>query len=94
VLAAVLMLVIAKLVSVGVTAFVFEVTRPKLMQMDWFRRFYDAVMRLLARAHALVDPVKQQVRRALRMFSPQRAGRTLRLLRRVRRRMRAARATA
>jgi hypothetical protein len=61
-LGAMAMLVLAKLVSVGVTAFIFDATRPKLLQMAWFRRLYDWVMRGLAWAHGLVDPVKEEVR--------------------------------
>lgn len=87
-------LVLAKLVGLGVTAFIFEVTRDKLLQMAWFRRLYDWVMWLRDRAHALVDPIKQRLKRAFRMFAPRRAGRTLRLLWRIRRRMHAARPSA
>ncbi len=82
-------LVLAKLVGLGVTAFVFDVTRDKLLQIGWFRRLYDRVMWLRARAHELVDPIMHRVRRRLRMFSPARAGRTLRLMRRLRRRVQA-----
>ncbi len=82
-------LALAKVVSMGLTAFIFEVTRPKLLELPWFRRFYERVLVWLARAHGLIDPIKARIKQWLRMFSPQRAGRTLRLLRRIRRRMRA-----
>ena len=82
-------LALAKLVSVGVTAFIFDLTRDKLLQLAWFRRLYDRVIWLLAKAHALTDPVKRRVKLWLRMFSPGRASRTLRLLGRIRRRMQA-----
>ena len=91
---AILTLVVAKLLGLGITAFIFELTRPKLLQMPWFRRGYEWVLWLLDRAHALVDPLKRRVRIWLRMFSPARAGRTLKLFRRVRRRMHAARGAA
>ena len=87
-LAAVLVLVMAKLVGLGVTAFVFEVTRPKLLQMAWFRWLYQHVLAWLAWAHALTDPIKARIKALLRLFGPQRAGRTLRLLSRIRRRTR------
>jgi hypothetical protein len=87
--AAVLTLVFAKLVGVGVTAFVFEVTRPKLLQMAWFRWLYGHVMAWLDWAHRLVDPIKLRIKSWLRLFGPRRANRTLRLLWRIRRRMRA-----
>jgi hypothetical protein len=89
---AILTLVAAKLIGLGLTAFIFEAARPKLLQMPWFRVFYQWVLWLLERAHALVDPLKRRVRTWLRMFSPARAGRTVRLMRRIRRRMQAARA--
>ena len=85
---AVATLVVAKLLGLGVTAFIFDLTRPKLLQLAWFRRFYGWMLWVLERAHALIDPVKARVRRWLRMWGPKRAGRTLRLLIRIRRRMR------
>jgi len=91
-LAALAVLALAKVVSLGVTAFIFDLTRPKLMQLAWFARFYNWVMRGLAWAHDLTEPVKRRIRTWFRMFSPRRAGRTLKLLLRIRRRMRTARA--
>jgi hypothetical protein len=80
-------LVLAKLVGVGVTAFIFDVTKPKLLQLAWFRRLYDRVMIWLDWAHALIDPIKARLKRIFRAFAPKRAGRTLRLLLRIRRRI-------
>ena len=85
-LAATLVLVLAKLFGLAVTAFVFEVTRPKLLQMAWFRQFYGQVLTALAWAHRLVDPIKRRIKVLLHVFGPKRAGRALRLLWRVRRR--------
>src|SRR6476646_10824728 len=45
-LSAVLTIVFAKLIGVGVTAFVFDVTRDKLMEMHWFERLYDLVLKV------------------------------------------------
>ena len=87
-------LALAKVVSLGVTAFIFDLTRDKLLQLAWFRTLYDWVLWLLERAHALTDPVKRRIKLWLRMFSPKRASRTLRLLRRIRRTMHTARAQA
>jgi hypothetical protein len=81
-------LTLAKVVSMGVTAFIFDLTRPKLLQLGWFRWLYDHVLVWLAWAHGLIDPIKERIRRWFRMFAPKRAGRTLRLLGRIRRRMR------
>jgi len=93
-LAAGLIFVLAKLVSLAVTAFVFEATRPKLLQMAWFRWLYEHVLAWLAWAHRLVDPIKRRIRALLRMLGPKRAGRMLRLFWRIRQRMRASRGCA
>jgi hypothetical protein len=93
-LGAISTLVFAKLIGLGVTAFIFDVTRTKLLQMPWFRHLYERVLVWIDWAHALVDPIKRRLRRWLRMFAPRRAGRTLRLLMRIRRRMQAAKASA
>jgi len=89
-IAATLVFTFAKLAGLGITAFVFEVTRPKLMQMAWFRWVYERVLMALAWAHRLVDPIKERLRRVLPMLGPKRGGRAMRLFWRVRRRMRAA----
>ena len=83
------MLILAKLLGLGVTAFIFDLTRPKLLQLAWFRWLYEHVLAWLAWAHGLVDPIKQRIRMRLRMFAPQRAGRADKLFWRIRRRMRA-----
>jgi hypothetical protein len=85
--AAGVVLILAKLVGVAVTAFIFEATRPKLLRMAWFRWLYDRVVAWLDWAHDLVDPIKARLRSLHRLFGPKRAGRTLRLLWRIRRRM-------
>jgi hypothetical protein len=80
-------LALAKVMSLGVTAFIFDLTRPKLLQLPWFRWFYEHMLVWLAWAHDLVDPVKRRIKRVFRIFAPKRAGRTLRLLLRIRRMM-------
>ena len=90
-LGAVVVLSLAKVVSLGVTAFIFDLTRPKLLQLGWFRWFYDHMIVWLAWAHDLADPVKERIKRMFRIFAPNRAGRTFALLTRIRRRMQAAR---
>lgn len=93
-LAAGIVLAAAKLFGVAVTAFVFEVTKPKLLKMAWFRWLYEHVLAWLDWAHRLVAPVRRRIRRLLRIFRTKRGGRALRLLRRIRRRMRAERKAA
>jgi hypothetical protein len=43
---AVFTILFAKFLGVGVTAFVFDVTRSKLLEMAWFERLYDFIIRL------------------------------------------------
>jgi hypothetical protein len=93
-LGAVLVLTLAKVVSLGVTAFIFDLTRPKLLELPWFRWFYDHMIVWLAKAHELTDPIKERLKRTMRAFAPNRAGRTFALLTRIRRRMQAARGDA
>jgi hypothetical protein len=79
--------VFAKLGAIGTTAFVFDAGRDKLLQLAWFRAFYDYVMSLRRWAHALVDPIAHRIKYRFRMLSPKRAPRAFRLLQRIRRRM-------
>ncbi|MET0875749.1 MAG: hypothetical protein ABWY14_01310, partial [Tardiphaga sp.] len=53
---------LAKVVSMGVTAFIFEVTKPKLLQMAWFAWAYEKVLAGLAWAHRNVDPIKARLK--------------------------------
>ena len=50
-MSALLTIVFAKFLGVGVAAFVFDVTRPKLLEMAWFERLYEFVLALRARAY-------------------------------------------
>jgi hypothetical protein len=100
-LGAMAVLGLAKVVSMGVTAFIFDLTRPKLLQLAWFRWLYDHMLVWLAKAHALIDPIKlrlraaaarafEPVRRAMRrlfwLAKPGRPGRFFRRIARLRRR--------
>jgi hypothetical protein len=79
--------VFAKLGAIGTTAFVFDVGREKLLQLEWFRAFYDYVIWLRQWAHALVDPIAHRIKYRLRILAPSRAPRAFRLLLRIRRRI-------
>ncbi|MEN3351634.1 MAG: hypothetical protein V7632_5269 [Bradyrhizobium sp.] len=83
-LSAVALIVFAKFVGVGITAFLFDVTRPKLLQMRWFQRLYDFVITLRAKATALVEPVKQRALEMLRGDGDGWSARTLRMIARFR----------
>lgn len=88
---AALVIVFGKLLGVGVTAFIFDVTRPKLLKMMWFRTLYEWVLRIRAWAHALVDPFRAKVRRWLRHLRSGSSSRFFQTVSRLRRRAHAAR---
>ncbi|MBI5264301.1 MAG: hypothetical protein HY852_21070 [Bradyrhizobium sp.] len=77
-------IVIAKFLGLGVTAFVFDVTREKLLEMAWFEKLYEFVMMLRAKAAALVNPIKQRIRDIISGNGEGWASRTLRLIQRFR----------
>ena len=83
-LSAILTIIFAKFLGVGVAAFVFDVTRDKLLEMDWFETLYEFVMEVRAKAKALVDPIKSRIRDALRGDGSGWSARTLRLIQRFR----------
>ena len=86
-MAAASVIVTAKFVTLGVTAFIFDVTRDKLLQLAWFRRLYEFILTLRARAHELVEPIKRRIQYRMRLLTPGRSKRAFRLLARIRRRM-------
>src|SRR6202142_2899473 len=65
-ISAILTIIFAKFLGVGVTAFVFDVTRPKLLEMPWFEKLYEFVVALRAKATALVEPVKIRIMEIVR----------------------------
>ncbi|KQT05738.1 MAG: hypothetical protein ACOY3N_22405 [Bradyrhizobium sp.] len=79
------MIVFAKLVGVGVTAFVFDVTRAKLLEMHWFERIYVLVLKVRAKAAELVDPIKRRIRELIAGNGEGWSYRTLRMVQRFRR---------
>jgi hypothetical protein len=81
-LSAALTIIFAKFLGVGVAAFVFDVTRPKLLEMRWFERLYDFVIELRARAAELVDPIKLRIKEV--MSGAGWSARMLRLIQRFR----------
>ena len=58
-------LIVAKIIGAAMTAFAFDVTRDKLLQMGWFRVAYETLMRWLATAHRLADPYLTRIRAAM-----------------------------
>jgi hypothetical protein len=90
-MSAVFTILFAKLLGVGVTAFVFDVTRDKLLEMAWFERLYDFVLKMRARATELVEPIKQRIKDLLTGNGEGWSSRTLRLIQRFRKSVREAR---
>ena len=83
-LSAIATILFAKLLGVGVAAFVFDVTKEKLLEMAWFEVMYEFIIGLRAKATALVEPVKRRILEALRGDGDSWSARTLRLIQRFR----------
>ena len=81
---AAVMILFAKLLGVGVTAFIFDVTRDKLLEMAWFERLYEFVLKMRARATELVEPTKQRIKDLFTGNGEGWSSRTLRLIQRFR----------
>jgi hypothetical protein len=81
---AIFTILFAKFLGVGVTAFIFDVTRPKLLEMGWFERLYDFIMDLRTRAAELVEPIKRRMLETLRGEGGGWSSRMLRLIQRFR----------
>jgi hypothetical protein len=83
-ISAILTIIFAKFLGVGVAAFIFDVTRDKLLEMDWFETIYEFIMELRTKANALVDPIRSRIKDALRGEGSNWSARTLRLIQRFR----------
>jgi hypothetical protein len=77
---------LAKVVGLGITAFLFETCRPKLMEIPWFARLYAWVLRAKAWADAQIAPFKRRIRAYMRWVLPRGRSHALRVLARLRRR--------
>jgi hypothetical protein len=84
-LAAIFTFAFAKFAGLGITAFIFDVTREKLLEMRWFEKLYDFIMMLRDKSKELVEPIKQRIRDMLRGDGDGWSARTLRLIQRFRR---------
>ncbi len=85
------LIVAQKIVGVGIIAFVFDVTREKLLRMDWFRRLYEFVLDLRARASEIVAPIRLAIAQWMGRF---RRRASSGFLRRLRRRIQASRSSS
>jgi hypothetical protein len=84
-------ILLAKLVGMGVTAFLFDVTRPKLLEMAWFEKLYEFVLALREKCKAMVEPVKVRILEMLRGDGDRWSARVMRLILRFRKSVREAR---
>lgn len=104
ILSGLLAFLVLKFVGLGLIAFVFDLTRDKLLAIGWFARFHAWVVKWRDIAHAFIEPYKRAVRariadlrtRAadlLRRLEPSSGGgRLIEALQRVRSRVRKTRA--
>lgn len=83
-------LLAAKFVGLGVTAFMFETLQDKLLQIDWFRTLYDWFVWVRDWARAQVEPLKVLLRRYALRLEAEGAGKFFRHLMRLRRRIQGA----
>lgn len=83
--------VFAKLMGVGVAAFIFDVTRPKLLQMAWFKWLYEFVLTIRAKAHDLVAPVMARIKVVMARLRVKSSSRWIRMIQRIRHRVQSAR---
>jgi len=90
-MSAVTTILFAKMLGVGVTAFIFDVTRPKLLEMAWFEKLYEWVLALRARCNVLVDPIKAKIVAMMRGDGDRWSSRVMRLILRFRKSVREAR---
>jgi hypothetical protein len=88
---AILTIIFAKFLGVGVAAFVFDVTRPKLLEMAWFERLYEFVLAIRAKAMELVNPIKLRILELIGGNGEGWSSRMLRVIQRFRKSVRAAR---
>lgn len=61
-ISAIALIVAGKFIGVGIVAFIFDVTKPKLLQMPWFVRVYEWVLEIRRRAGEIVAPVMHRIR--------------------------------
>ncbi len=80
----------AKVLGAAITAFAFDVTRDKLLQLGWFRRGYEVVIGWRDAAHRLADPYIARLRAMARALRPAARSRRVELVQRFRRRVQAA----
>ncbi|CAH1659450.1 hypothetical protein [Chelatococcus asaccharovorans] len=59
------LLLLAKMLGLGVTAYLFELCREKLLQLPWFAWLYGHILAIRAWAHRQTEPARRAVRAAI-----------------------------
>jgi hypothetical protein len=80
----------AKIVGLGLIAWLFGLTRDKLLSMGWFARCHGLVLRGLAWAHAMVAPFRERLTSLAWMLRRERRSRFFKHLSRLRQKARTA----
>jgi hypothetical protein len=83
-IAAIALIVASKFIGLGVLAFIFDVTRSKLLQLVWFRRLYELILDVRRRAGELVAPVTARIKSIMAMVRSGSSSRWLRMIQRMR----------
>jgi hypothetical protein len=83
-IAAIALIVASKFIGVGVVAFIFDVTRGKLLQMNWFRRLYEFILDIRRRAGELVAPMIARMKATLAQFRTGSSSRWFKVMQRMR----------
>jgi hypothetical protein len=83
-IAAIALIVASKFIGLGVLAFIFDVTRSKLLQLVWFRRLYELMLDIRRRAGELVAPVTARIKSIMAMVRSGSSSRWLRMIQRMR----------
>ena len=81
---AIALIVADKFIGVGVPAFIFDVTKPKLLQMPWFVRVYEAVLDIRRHAGEIVAPMTLHVKAMVARIRNRSSSRWMRLVHRLR----------
>ncbi len=81
---AIALIIVSKFIGVGVLAFIFDVTRSKLLQIGWFRAGYELILNIRARAGEIVAPVLAGIKATVAGFRSRSSARWLRMIQRIR----------
>jgi hypothetical protein len=79
-ISAIALIVAGKFVGVGIVAFIFDVTKPKLLQMRWFVRLYEWVLDIRRLAGEIVAPTMARIRATVARIRGSSSSRLMRMV--------------